>query len=616
MGIFKLFFGAIWRTVTFIRNSLANLVFLLLIVAVVAALMPKEPQHMPDDIALLVQPSGILVDQYTYIPPLNRLLGDPQEMPAETRVDELVTAITRAATDPRINALVLELDDLIGGGLSKLEEIGRALETFKASGKPVYAVGSHFSQEQYYLAAHADSISLNPMGTVLLTGYSSYRNYFKDAFDKLALNFHVFRTGEYKDAVEPLIADHMSDASRENNSKWLGELWQIYTRKVEQLRDLEPGSINSFINSADKHLARHSGDGAAMALQLGLADELANNRRQVEQLRERLGEDNDGNYRALDSHSYLHYTDAEQNQQAGKVGVLIASGTIIDGYQPSGTIGSANMTDLIRSVAERDDINALVVRIDSGGGSAFASEVIREELQALRDQGLPVVVSMGSVAASGGYWMAMAADEVWATPSTITGSIGVFSAFPTLENSLDKLGIKTDGIGTTELAGALRVDRPLTRQASSLMQQSVDNIYMRFLDLVSEARGTTPEALHQIAQGRVWSGTTAQQLGLVDQLGDLSDAIAAAADKAGLGSNYSVTEVREPLSPGELIAEQLASDLPLGQHAWFNHDSNALLALPQSLRALTTPLLSLQALLQPNRDPRAVYAQCLDCLAP
>lgn len=616
MGIFKLFFVTIWRCLTFIRNSLANLLILVIVVAIAAALIPKEPQRMPDDIALRIHPSGVLVDQYTYVSPLNRILGGQQEMPAETRVDELVTAITRAAVDPRISSLVLELDDLIGGGLSKLEEIGSALETFKASGKPVYAVGSYFSQEQYYLAAHADSVSMNPMGTVLITGYSSYRNYFKDAFDKLALNFHVFRTGEYKDAVEPLIADHMSEASKENNGKWLGELWQIYTQKIEQLRDLKPGSINRFINNSDKLLAQHEGDGATMALQLGLVDELASGREQIQQLRDRLGAETDGSYRALDSQAYLHYTNSEQEQYPSKVGVLVASGTILDGYQPSGTIGSANLTDLIRSVSERDDIKALVVRIDSGGGSAFASEVIREELQALRDQGIPVVISMGSVAASGGYWIAMASDEVWATPSTITGSIGVFSAFPTLENSLDKLGIKTDGIGTTELAGALRVDRPLTRQASSLMQQSVDNIYMRFLGLVAEARDTTPEALHTIAQGRVWSGTTAQQLGLVDQLGDLSDAIAAAADKAGMGNAYTTTEVREPLSPGEMLAEQLAKDLQLENQSWLSLPHSELIALPQSLSTIAKPLLSLQTLLEPNRDPTAVYAQCMDCLAP
>jgi protease-4 len=610
MGLIKLLFRFLWRTITLIRNSLANLVFLVLIVALVIALIPKEPPLMPENIALTIAPSGVLVDQYTYVAPLNRFLDGQQDQPSETRLDLLVTSINRAAKDDRITALVLDLNNLAGGGISKLQEIGAALEQFKASGKPIYANGSYFSQEQYYLASYADTITLDPMGAVLLSGYGSYRNYFKDAFAKLALNFHVFRTGDYKDAIEPLIADSMSEASRQNNSRWLNELWQSYTRNVESQRQLSEGSIDQYISHIDTLLAEHNGNPAQLALQLGLVDKLANQQQQLAELQQQLGED-EGGYRTLGMAEYLHYSDREHRAKPDQVGVLVARGTILDGDHPAGTIGSETLSYLIRSVEDNPAIKALVVRVDSGGGSAFASEVIRQELALLREKGIPVIISMGSVAASGGYWMAMSADQVWATPSTITGSIGVFSAFPTIENSLSKLGINTDGVGTTPLAGAMRIDRPLSPQVKSVMQQSVDNIYDQFIGLVAESRNSTAKDIHAIAQGQVWSGATAKQLGLVDQLGNLEDAIIAAAQLAEL-SDYSIQEVREPRSPGELIAEQLARDLQLDNQSWLPDFSASWHNLSQYLGQISQPL----QLLQPTRDPRSVYAQCLECSAP
>ncbi|GAA5316429.1 MAG: signal peptide peptidase SppA [Candidatus Pelagadaptatus aseana] len=612
MGLIKLFFRFLWRTITLIRNSLANLVFLVLILALIVALIPKEPPLMPENIALTIAPSGVLVDQYTYVAPLNRFLDGQQEQPAETLLTDVITSIERAAKDDRITALVLDLNDLGGGGLSKLQEVGSALAQFKATGKPIYANGDHFTQEQYYLAAYADTITMNPMGAVLLTGYGSYRNYFKDAFEKLALNFHVFRTGDYKDAIEPFIADAMSDASRENNSRWLNELWQSYTTNVEQQRQLAEGSVNEYITNIDSLLAQHQGDPAKLALQLGLVDKLSNHNQQLAELQDLLGEEEDG-YRTLSMGEYLNYSDREHRALPDQVGVLVARGTILDGDHPAGTIGSETLSYLIRSVEDNPAIRALVVRIDSGGGSAFASEVIRQELALLREKGIPVVVSMGSVAASGGYWMAMAADEVWATPNTITGSIGVFSAFPTVENSLQKLGINTDGVGTTPLAGAMRIDRPLSPQLKAVMQQSVDNIYDRFLTLVAEARERSTDQIHEVAQGRVWSGTSAKELGLVDELGSLQDAIAAAAKLAEL-QDYSVEKVRLPMSPAELIAEQLARDLQMNtqNQSWLPELNTTWSTLSRHLMQISQPL----QLLQPTHDPRSVYAQCMECSAP
>jgi protease-4 len=612
MSIFKKMFSFIWRTLTFIRSSLANIIFILIIVAIVSALAPKKPALMPDNIALHIAPSGTLVDQHAYVAPLTRVLNKEQEQP-ETRVDELTAVIKHAATDNRITSIVLDLNKLNGGGLSKLQEIGASLTEFKASGKPIYAIGDHYTQEQYYLASYADTIYMNPMGGIIVTGFASYRNYFKDVFDKLALNFHVFRTGPYKDAVEPFIENRMSDSSKENNSLWLNELWRTYTNTIEQQRQLHAGSVDQYVNTLDQLLAKHEGDAAQLALSLGLVDKLVNHTELRRFLETTFGSEKDKPFRALNIYEYKSYIDKEKPTAVNKIGLIVARGTILDGKQPAGTIGSATFSELVQVARKDPQIKALVVRIDSGGGSAFASEVMRQELQNLRNSGIPVLISMGSVAASGGYWMAMSADEVWATPSTITGSIGVFSAFPTLEKSLEKIGIHTDGIGTTNLAGALRLDRSLSPQVESILQQSVDHTYQQFLQLVATARNLSTDAVHDIAQGRVWTGSKALELGLVDSLGSLDDVIVAAAGRANL-SSYTVKEVRLPLSTGELIAEQIAKDLQNNNHSFFSSSSSnsTLSTLLNSAEQLLMPL---QALVK-TQDPRAIYAQCIDCVTP
>jgi protease-4 len=609
MSIIKAFFSFIWDSITFLRNSFFNIFFIIIIVAIGASLMPTEPQLMPEDIALHIAPSGILVDQYEYVTPFTRIL-DQDQMAPETRVDEITKVIKYAAADERINALVLDLNNLAGGSLSKLQEIGSALSQFKASNKPIYAIGAHYTQDQYFLASYADTIYMSPMGGVLVTGYASYRNYFKDAFEKLNLNFHVFRTGPYKDAVEPFIENSMSESSKENNSLWLNELWQTYTSNTEQQRQLNPGSLDLFINTLTDFLARYNGDSAKLALNLGLVDKLATRSEQQYFLENTFGRDEDKLFHSLNMREYTTYIDRETPTRLNKVGLLVARGTILDGEQPAGVIGSDTFISLIREAAKDPNIKAVVVRIDSGGGSAIASEDIRQELDNLRNSGIPVLVSMGSVAASGGYWMAMAADEVWATPTTITGSIGVFSAFPTLEKSLSHLGIYTDGVGTTELAGAMRLDRELSPQVENILQQTVDHIYHRFLQLVASARNMTPEAVHEVAQGRVWTGSKALELGLVDQLGDLDDVIAAAAKRANL-SVYEVKEVTEPLTPGEIIAEQIAKDLHVNK-IYFSDSSSTLNSLLQTVENVLLPLQALTA----TKDPRAIYAQCIDCVQP
>lgn len=611
-GPFSRFLFGLWSLLTWIRVAVFNLIFLFIVLVIIVALGAQKTPVLPAEFALRVAPSGMLVDQRSYVDPVSLLLSDVSPEESETLVRDLVEAINFAAEDERVTTLVLELDYLLVGGISKLQEIGQALEHFKASGKKIIAYGDNFTQDQYYLASYADTIYLNDMGAILLTGYGTYRNYIKGTLDKLEINFHVFRSGKFKDAVEPLLREDMSAESKEHNARWLNELWAEYTQQVEQARDLPAGSLNDFINNMHTRLRDAGGSSAQLALENGLVDELKNYQTVQQELIAQLGKSEAGNYyNGVDTSAYLADVKRTRIPKANKIGLLVASGNILDGHHPDGTIGSYTLVDILQSVREEKAVKALVIRIDSGGGSSFASEVIRDEIQATREAGIPVFISMGSLAASGGYWIAAAGDEIWATPTTLTGSIGVFGAFPTVEKSLANIGVTTDGVGTTTLAGAARPDRELSPQASDIIQLTVDHIYQRFISLVAEARDAEISEIEAIAEGRVWSGAAAQQLGLVDQLGTLEDVIAAAARHVNL-EDYSVEVISRPLSPREVFLRQLAG-------------SNAGMLAPKSLLNNVTalqvqqhllPLLKPLATLGEMNDPHAVYARCLDCVVP
>ncbi len=609
-GLIRRFFGFIGKLAHGIR-VLINIVFLLLVVALVLSMFQEDVQPLPDHAALRIAPGGFLVEQKTYTDPLTQLMQQSSPADAETLVQDLVEAIDRAAVDPRITSLVLELDYLLGGGLTKLEYVGQALKRFRESGKTIVAVGDNFTQEQYYLASYADEIHLNPMGAVLITGYGSYHNYFKDALDKLRINVHVFRVGTYKDAIEPFTRNDMSAPSREHNSAWLNALWAVFTNRVETQRSLPTDAINDYVNNLGTKLEAHQGNAAELAVASGLVDKLSTRPQMAERLRELAGVNDEGGYQGIDMKRYLSHTRRSQaletQPDAGKIGLIVAKGMILDGEQPAGTVGGDSLAKLLQQVRRNDQLKALVLRIDSPGGSAFASEVIRQEVIATRKAGLPVIVSMGTVAASGGYWMAMGANEVWASPTTITGSIGVFGVVPTFEESLAALGISSDGIGTTELADLYHLDRPLSPQAAQVIQSGVNHIYDHFLELVAEARGSTPEQVHQIAQGRVWTGEKAQELGLVDQLGDLQQAIQAAAKLAGLDL-YEVEEISKPLNFREQLLQELANGqaaewLAILPHSW----------TPQGWLASVYDLGRKLEPLNHFNDPRGMYLECFEC---
>lgn len=615
-GFIRRFFGGIGRGFRWIRNTILNVIFFLIVIVIVVSLIPQDPPTLKKNTAMVIRPSGYLVDQYSYIDPLAQAMEQSTQQDAETRVRDLVVAIRRAADDLRIKALVLELSPLLGGGLSKLEEIGAALDEFKASGKKIYAYSSNYTQAQYFLAAYADEVHINPMGSLLLSGFASYRNYYKSALDKLKINVHIFRVGTYKDAIEPFLRDDMSDASREHKQALLDEFWNVYTTHVEGKRGLPQGGLTELINQIDLALVDADGDMAQLAKGRGLVDHLTTRQSWLAQMREHFGrKKRSSQYRSVNHLDYLALTESKQPKPRDQIGLLVASGTIMGGDQPAGSIGDVSFLKQLERIRNNPRIKALVVRIDSGGGSAVASEEIRLGLETLRQEGIPVVVSMGSVAASGGYWMAMAADEVWASPTTITGSIGVFGMMPTLENSLDHLGIHTDGVGTTQLAGGLRLDRAINPKTKAVMQSGVDNIYQRFLELVANARDSSPEKVNTIAQGRVWTGNAALQLGLVDNLGHLDDAIAAAAKRAEL-EKFEVKLLEEPLTPLETLLVELSKNQAVSHYVWQplgamlkqSSGLNELSLIKQTLR----PASDLLQLLK-TPDTHGVYASCLEC---
>jgi protease IV len=613
-GFFRRFFGGLGALITFLRNTIMNLFFIIFVLVLVIAFSGDAIKPLPEKFALSLAPSGILVDQHTYVDPASILLGKDKHEERETVVRDLVAAINHAANDQRVSSLVLELGGLQGGGITKMEEVGQALLAFKAKGKNILAVSDNYTQDQYYLASFADEIYLHPMGEVQLTGYGRYITYYKSALEKLGVNVHVFRSGKYKDFVEPFLRDNMSDESREHNSQWLNQLWAQYTTRVEEQRKLPAGSLNQLINNLDTKLAEVKGDAAQLALNEKLVDKLLSRVELDKLLIQKFGKDEEHeSYKGVGVRSYL--TDIRQRKadKQDQIGLVVASGTIQDGYQEQGNIGSENFVEMLRDVQQDDAIKALVIRVDSGGGSAFASEIIRAEIDAIRAKKIPVLISMGSVAASGGYWMSTAGDEIWAMPTTITGSIGVFGAFPTLENSLQKIGLNTDGVSTTELGGNPSPMRPLSPKMHSAIQSGVDHIYQSFIKLVADARKKDVAEIHEVAQGHVWTGSKALEIGLVDQLGTLEDVIAAAAKRANLG-DYEVHLVTPKLTFEEELLRKFA-------------DADAMSALvPRSLlqplvdlkgvEQQLSPMLQPLKVLQKMTDPQGVYASCLECLAP
>ncbi|ENM5734598.1 signal peptide peptidase SppA [Vibrio mimicus] len=599
----------IWKAITFIRLALTNLIFLLSI-GIIYFIYVHADTPMPSvnkASALILNLSGPIVEQSTHINPMDSFAGSVfgEELPRENVLFDIVDTLRHAKNDNNVTGLVLALGDMPETNLTKLRYIAKAINEFKSSGKPVYAVGDFYNQSQYYLASYADKIYLAPDGAVLLKGYSAYSMYYKTLLEKLDVTTHVFRVGTYKSAIEPFVRDDMSDAARESASRWLTQLWSAYVDDVAANRQIDIKTLTPTMDEFVAQLKEVGGDLAALSKQVGLVDELATRQQVRQTLAETFGSDGKDSYNAISYYEYKASVKPTLLNEANDIAVVVASGAIMDGSQPRGTVGGDTVAGLLREARNDSNVKAVVLRVDSPGGSAFASEVIRNEIEALKAAGKPVVVSMSSLAASGGYWISMSADKIVAQPTTLTGSIGIFSVITTFEKGLNNLGIYTDGVGTTPFSGQ-GVTTGLTQGAKDAIQLGIEHGYQRFISLVAEKRGLTLKAVDELAQGRVWTAQDAQTLGLVDQLGDFDDAVHLAADLAQL-DQYNLYWVEEPLTP----AQQFLQDL-LGQvRVSLGLDVSAL--LPKSLQPLATEWQQQTSLLNQLNDPKGQYAFCLPC---
>lgn len=599
------FIGKFFKVIRAIIGVVFTGFLLLAIFGIFADQLPPIPQKG----ALYLAPSGVLVDQKSYVYPVDTLLADRAMSSPETLVRDIIDAVNTAATDDRITHLIISTDYLEAAGIAKLDEISSALLNFKNTEKPIIAVADNFNQSQYFLAAHADHILLNPMGSVLITGFGVYGNYFAEALDKLKIKVNVFRAGEYKSAAEPFIRNNMSPQAREETADVINRLWQGYTSKIENLRQLNPGAVNDLANNLDSKLQAANGDTALLAKREGLVDQLATRSEMHSYLNQHIPNNMDGDYNYVDMDVYLAHLARERSESLpaiDKVAVVVAKGTILDGQQPEGDIGADTLAQILSDLFYDPNTKAIVLRIDSPGGSAFASDVIRDALYQSQVD-IPVVVSMGSYAASGGYWIAAEADKIVALPSTITGSIGVYGMIPTVDKSLAKLGIYSDGVGTTDISGIMQLDRPMSKQAKAILQSSIENTYSRFIQLVADGRETSTDNIEKIAKGRIWTGQQALEMGLVDKLGGLNDAVNVAAELAGI-SEFEVFYPTRLLSPYEQFIQEISQNVSLSlNHFGIN------LWLPEVINNSAESIISPLKYLSNFNDPRGMYLHCDNC---
>ncbi|MDC8756116.1 signal peptide peptidase SppA [Janthinobacterium fluminis] len=561
--------GFAWRTLDAMRRFLLNLLFLAILVGIVCAIIFGGTAPLAPKTTLVLDLQGKLVEQHSGGVREVLLSNARGEDKKTVQLRDVLTVLDAAGKDPAIGAAVLLLDDLQGGGLASLREVAAALDRFRATGKKVTAWGSSFDQRQYLVAAHASEVLMHPMGGVMLEGFGRYRNYYRDALDKVGITVNLLRVGTYKSFAEPYIANGPSAAASEAESFLNNALWSAYTGEVEKARKLPQGDLMKGINDLPALMAGAGGDMAKVALTAKLVDGLKTRDELRELMIARGAKDAEGKtFRQVSFDDYLARQHPKSDGDA--VGVIVASGEISDGVAAPGAIGGLSTAKLIRQAREDKQIKAVVLRVDSPGGSAFGSELIRRELELTRAAGKPVVVSMGSVAASGGYWVSMAADEVIADASTVTGSIGVFAIVPTADKVIDKLGIHTAGTPTTWMSDAGNPLRPLDPRYANVIQSSINYIYADFTGKAAKARKTTPEKIDAVAQGRVWTGAQAKERGLIDTVGGYRDALASAAKRGKLTGEYRVAYIEREGSKFDrlidLVGISAVRTLGLGEH--------------------------------------------------
>lgn len=608
-SLLRRLFAGIWRTLDFSRRLTVNLIFLLLLIIVFTAIFSGGHARIEPKTALVLNPEGAIVEQFSN-DLMDRALADALgEDKPETQLRDLLQALDAAAKDSNIDRVLLVTHGITSMGPATTRELAAALKRFKDSKKKLYAFADWYDQRTYLLAAQADKIFLDPQGAVLIEGMGRYRIYYKDAFDKFGIDAHLFRVGEYKSAGEPFIRNDASEESKEADRYWMSDIWQRHLTDIAKARKLNADSLSTQIDNYAGLVTAAGGDLAKLAIEQKLVDGLMT-REQIRELliEEGIASEDGTSFRQVDLDSYLaHLKLIPTFPSSEQIAVVVAEGEILDGQRSPGAIGGDSTSALLKQVREDDDIKALVLRVDSPGGGVFPSELIRREVELIRESGKPVVVSMGDLAASGGYWISMNADEIIADPSTITGSIGIFGLFFNVPEAMGKLGLNTDGVGTTWLAGAFDPTRPLDPRVGEIIQQVLNKDYSDFVSKVAEARNQEESVIDSIARGRVWSGAQAKERGLVDRLGTLEDAIKSAAKRAKLDQYLTRYIEEEPNAFEALIANMAQTSIAktLREQGW----TTPLTWLGEKPnRALSR----IQALMQTQHSglPLAIQAHC------
>jgi protease-4 len=597
------------RILSLVRNTVFNTIFLIILLVFIVSFFTSSDFTIQDNSILKLSLSGDIVEERHPSAPFDSFFEESfgiESQPKQLVLTDILQVIQAAGNDPAISAILLDMKGFGHAGLNQMHSIGTALNQFKNTGKKVIAAQDIYTQKQYYLASYADEIILNPMGVVELHGFGVYPLYFKEALEKLRVNYHVFRVGSYKSAIEPITRNSMSDEARSQNAEWLNALWKSYTDDVTRQRGLPANSLTNYIENIGRNLEKTAGDTAQMALENGLVDKLFT-REEFNNYLKSLTDTSSVATVSLEEYlDYIAYDRLAEQPDDNGVAIIVAEGNILGGKQPAGVIGSDSLSALIKSTRDDDDIKGVVLRVNSGGGSAFASEIIRQEILELKKAGKPVVVSMGTMAASGGYWISADADQIWASPSTITGSIGIFGAFPTFERTLASVGVQSDGVGTTSLSAGMNLTQSPTPALLQSIQLTVNNGYSRFLSIVQNGRNISGEELPIIAEGRVFSGSKAKELKLVDNLGSLDDAIKATATLAGLDDYVPVYVERETTVRDQILAHLTSSFI-----AFFPGVFDS-----PKIRAISTLIQNELSEISLLSDPHGIYAHAMLQLHP
>ena len=595
------FFSKLGHRITQARTFAVNSIFVVIVFSILISIFGGGPAPtIRDNSALLVHPMGVLVEQS--VAPSNwqdALLQDPST--ASIEIGQMLHAIRIAATDDKIKMIVLRLDDLYGVSLAQAKRIVSALQEFQKSGKRIVSYASNFEQNQYYIASISDEIYMNPWGQMLFTGYGGNNLYLKEMLSKLDINMHIFRIGEFKSATEPFSRINMSDQARQASTSLYQGIWQELIDGIALHRQLTSAQVDDYAQNFDVLLARTSGDMARVALEANLVDELLTQDQVEARIAGVVGRhENEINGIGLPSYLAIRgFEDEEYDANVPDIGVIVVQGAILESGQGLSDVASAeDLVGRIRQARFNEDIKALVLRVDSPGGSAYASEQIRHELELFQITGRPVVASFANVAASGGYWISATSDAIVAESTTITGSIGIFGVIPTFEDSLSRLGVYSDGVGTAPLSRGSDPFSGLNPQTKAIIQSSVEYGYGQFVDLVARGRGMDKAEVEKVAQGRVWQGSKALELGLVDALGDTDVALAKAAELAGL-EQFNSVDLRRPLDPQSILIMGLMDSFGLTLSA----------STKPWLRGIQKQLTTLALF----TDRRHTFALCLAC---